>query len=127
MSRISHIHLPVDDLERAKKFYREVFGWEVEETGSMYQMMRMESKQGQGAPATSGATYSALYKRQRAGEPLSLVIEVPSLDDVIQKVTAAGGKLITPKERVGIYELIAEVRDTEGNLLGLIEKPKQRV
>ncbi len=127
MSRLSHIHIPVDDLDRAKKFYREVFGWTVEETGSMYQMMRMESRNERGKPATPGATYGGLYKRQRSGEPLSLVIEVPSLDEAIRKVNAAGGRLVTPKELVGIYELLAEVRDTEGNLLGLIEKPKPKV
>jgi predicted enzyme related to lactoylglutathione lyase len=127
MSRLSHIHIPVDDIDRAKKFYRDVFGWEVEETGSMYQMMRMEPKSERGQPVPWGATYGGLYKRQRSGEPLSLVIEVPSLDEAIRKVQAAGGKLVTPKERVGVYELLAEVRDTEGNLFGLIEKPKPRV
>jgi len=127
MSRISHIHIPVDDMDRAKEFYQEVFGWDVEETGSMYQMMRMDSKSEQDEPATQGATYGGLYKRQRSGEPLSLVIEVPSLDEAIRKVKAMGGKLVTPKERVGVYELLAEVRDTEGNLLGLIEKPKPKV
>ena len=127
MSRLSHIHIPVDDIDRAKKFYRAVFGWEVEETGSMYQMMRMEPKSAQGKSAPQGATYGGLYKRQRSGESLSLVIEVPSLDETIRKVTTAGGKLVTPKERVGFYELLAEVRDTEGNLFGLIEKPTPRV
>lgn len=114
-------------MDRAKEFYQEVFGWDVEETGSMYQMMRMDSKSEQDEPATQGATYGGLYKRQRSGEPLSLVIEVPSLDEAIRKVKAMGGKLVTPKERVGVYELLAEVRDTEGNLLGLIEKPKPKV
>jgi predicted enzyme related to lactoylglutathione lyase len=30
MSRVIHFEIPVDDLERAASFYKEVFGWKIE-------------------------------------------------------------------------------------------------
>jgi hypothetical protein len=31
---IWHFEIPVDDLERAKKFYQGLFGWQIVDTGS---------------------------------------------------------------------------------------------
>ncbi len=29
MNKVSHFHIPVDDMDRAKKFYSNIFGWKV--------------------------------------------------------------------------------------------------
>lgn len=121
MVRLTHIHIPVDDFKRARRFYQEVFGWKVEDTGSGFQVMRMVPADEEGKGVNVGATYGALYKRLGARDVPSFVIEVPSIDEYVKKVKAAGGKLVTPKNQVGLDEYLAEVTDSEGNLVGLAE------
>src|SRR4051812_5144478 len=36
MNRVVHFEIQADDVERAKKFYQEVFGWEMQQMGSEY-------------------------------------------------------------------------------------------
>lgn len=109
-------------MRRAKKFYRDVFGWNIEDTGSAFQIMKIVPTDDMGVPKKPGATYGALYKRQRLNDAPSFVVEVPSIDDYIKKVKTAGGKIITPKGPVGLFGLLAEILDTEGNLIGLFQK-----
>ena len=107
---------------RAKRFYTEVFGWNIEDTGSAFQVMKTVPIDTKGVPTEPGATYGALFKRQGPTDATSPVIEVLSIDETIQKVKAAGGKLITPKGSVGLFGLLAEITDSEGNRLSLFEK-----
>jgi predicted enzyme related to lactoylglutathione lyase len=53
MPNIQHFEFPTGDVERARKFYKEVFGWEMEKwgnpenpkiTGLLRQKMRMGTK-----------------------------------------------------------------------------------
>ncbi len=50
-----------------------------------------------------------------------LIIEVPSIDDVAQKVVQAGGTLLNAKERVGDHGFSQYVKDSEGTVLCLWE------
>ena len=106
---------------RAKKFYRDVFGWNIEDTGSAFQIMKTVPVNESGAPSEPGATYGALYRRQGPNDIPSPVIEVSSIDETVRKAQAAGGKLVTPKGSVGLFGLLAEIFDSEGNKIGLFE------
>ena len=108
-------------MTRAKRFYGEVFGWNIEDTGSAFQIMKTGPVDELGVPSEPGATYGALYKRQRVHDAPSPVIEVLSIDETIRKVKAAGGKIVTPKGPVGLFGLLAEITDSEGNMIGLFE------
>ena len=33
MDKVMHFHLPANDIGRAKKFYQEIFGWEIIDAG----------------------------------------------------------------------------------------------
>jgi hypothetical protein len=46
---------------------------------------------------------------------------VPSVDDALRQVEAAGGKTVTQKMPVGDMGFAGYFTDTEGNLLGLWE------
>jgi len=35
MPSIVHFEIPADDIERAQKFYTELFGWQIEKAGPM--------------------------------------------------------------------------------------------
>ena len=46
---------------------------------------------------------------------------VPSVDDAIKKVKAAGGKVVTPTTPIPGMGAYGRVADTEGNVIGLFQ------
>lgn len=51
MAKIVHFEIPVDDLERGKGFYTQLFGWKIEpyESGSDYYMVKTAEEEDQTA------------------------------------------------------------------------------
>ena len=45
MPKIVHFEIPVDDAERAKKFYTELLGWEVEQSSPGMEHWMINSKE----------------------------------------------------------------------------------
>ena len=114
----------VEDIERATKFYEEVFKLKLEklddptggEGGSMQMMafpMSMED-----LPGASGA----LVKMEgfKAGGN-STIIYFSSLDCSVEqgRIEAAGGKVFQPKMSMGEHGFMALGTDTEGNMFGI--------
>lgn len=62
-----------------------------------------------------------MVKRDEVAKTPCVTINVPSVDEYIEKVKAAGGSLVKEKETVEKMGSYAYVSDTEGNLLGLWE------
>ncbi|VVB91896.1 Glyoxalase/Bleomycin resistance protein/Dioxygenase superfamily protein [uncultured archaeon] len=118
-----HFHIPVDDMARAKKFYKNIFGWEIKETGMGmdFQLVTTTPTDEEGMPLEPGGINGGLYKRERPEQTQSVVINVPSIDDYLKKIEKAGGKVIQQKMPVEDFGFYAMIADTEGNVIGLWE------
>ncbi len=123
MDKVTHFHIPVGDMERAKKFYKSIFGWEIKETGMGrdYQLATTVAVNDKGMPEEPGAINGALYLREKPEECPTIVINVPSIDEDLKKIEKAGGKVVWTKSPVGDFGFYAQVADTEGNVIGLWE------
>lgn len=125
MNKVQHFQIPVDDMERAKKFYQEIFGWEINAVPVMegnYHIATTVPVDEKGHPNVPGGINGGLFSRGTHGqEVISIVINVPSIDEYIKKIETAGGKVVMPKSPVGDFGLFAQVIDTEGNVLGIWE------
>ncbi len=122
MNKVSHFHIPVDDMDRAKKFYSNIFGWKVEESDKNYQMVTTTPIDKSGRPKEAGGINGALFIRKFPEDTISIVIRVLSIEDYLKKIEEAGGKIITekmPAEGIGFH---AEFCDTENNIIGLWEE-----
>ncbi len=126
MDKVTHFHVPVDDMARAKKFYKSIFGWEIKETGMGmdYQLVTTVAVDEKGMPKEPGAINGALYLRENPEECPSVVINVPSIDEYLKNIEKAGGKVVWPKSSVGDFGFYAQVADTERNVIGLWEDVK---
>jgi hypothetical protein len=51
----------------------------------------------------------------------TVYVDVPSVDEAIRKVQAAGGKVVTPNTPIPGMGAYARVADTEGNVIGLFQ------
>ena len=85
MARPSFIELPAADLDAAKRFYTPAFGWELAEFGPSY------------ACTMTGDVDIGLQGDISEAPPAPLpVIAVDDLEDALDAVTAAGGRIVKP-------------------------------
>ena len=52
-------------------------------------------------------------------------MQTDSIDETLQAIEKAGGKITTPKHAIGEWGFMADFTDPEGNLITLWEKPKK--
>jgi len=115
MPRISHFDIPVDNPQRAQKFYSDVFDWKFEKwDGPIDYWM---AKTGEEQPGIDGG----ISKRMPGQIGMTNTINVSSVDDFARKITENGGHLIIPKMAIHKVGWFAQCTDTEGNMFGIFE------
>lgn len=110
---ITHIDIPVSDLERAQTFYSGLFGWQIAEMPGYegYPMWQAPNKIGGGGLAPRSDDFS---------QPRSYV-EVDSIDDTVAKALDAGATLLMEKQPISESSWWAVISDPDGNSIGLYE------
>jgi uncharacterized protein len=118
---VSHFEIPARDLERAARFYREVFGWTVEplpwEGHPYYKVRGSAGAPGSGREGIDGGLLPAGGGVDHA--LLMIHVTGAALEIWLERVVEAGGRVDLPATPVGTMGLYARFRDPEGNLLGL--------
>jgi predicted enzyme related to lactoylglutathione lyase len=115
---IVHFEIPSDNIERANKFYSDLFGWKMEKMpGPMEYWMFATSANSKGEQTISGG----VIERKMSNEPITIYIGVESVNDYAKKVEELGGKIIKPKTEVTGYGWFAVCMDTENNIFALWE------
>ena len=128
MDRVVHFEIPAENLERAKKFYSENFGWKLNPLGpemGNYVLVQTGPTDEQGMPQDRAFINGGLMPRDPSASSPVLVIAVADADQTVEKVKQSGGRLvgeILDIPNVGRY---ARVQDSEGNVIGVI-KPAMR-
>ena len=109
--------VPVLDIKRAQNFYQAVFGYELSAT-QMGPMAMAMFPMNQGAVGAAGSLVQGeSYIPSHAGPVLYFSVE--DIEGTLKKISAYGGKTLTPKTGIGEYGFIAHFEDTEGNRLAL--------
>jgi uncharacterized protein len=112
-SRPSHFEIPVDDPDRAEKFYSNVFGWSFQRYEGAPEYYGMVNT-GDSDPGINGA----LFQRGPDAET-TLTMSVDSIEDAIAAIEGAGGEVLQGKTPIPGMGWFATCRDTEGNKFGL--------
>ncbi|UCD93673.1 MAG: VOC family protein [Candidatus Zixiibacteriota bacterium] len=115
MNGICHFEIPCSDLNKAVKFYGDIFGWKSQMIPEMDYAV-FETPAGTGGGFSKDARVSS-----EAG--IMLYIEVEDIPVIMKKIEASGGKQIKEKTQIspehGYFGLFA---DSEGNMVGLWSK-----
>jgi uncharacterized protein len=122
--KVVHFEIPFDDGDRARKFYGEMFGWQLVPVPDMsYTMVMTGPSDPELGPTEPGFINGGMFERspEFPGKGPNIVIDVPSVDEALRKVEAAGGKIASEKLPVGDMGFAGYFTDTEGNLIGLWE------
>jgi predicted enzyme related to lactoylglutathione lyase len=109
-SPLSLIEFPADDPERARRFWTELLGVELD---------ARQGSQGEGWQTRGGAPAVGVHARGRGpGDSLSLpYFAVTDLAQALETVEALGGSVIHPGEQWAIC------KDSEGSPFGLAREP----
>ena len=117
---IVHFEIPADDVPRAIKFYKTVFGWKISDPWKMNYFFVETRKKGE------EGINGGLMQRKMPGQPFMNYVMTKSIDKSLQKVGQAGGIICLPKTEIGSgMGWIAAFRDTEGNMMGFHEAPRK--
>ena len=122
MDKVVHFEIPFDDKNRAMKFYTDAFGWRLMDMPQMNYVIAstvdVDDKQ---MPKEPGAINGGLFQRPKEAPNPTVYVGVSSIDATIDKVTRAGGRVVTPKTPIPNMGAFARIADTEGNVIGLFQ------
>jgi uncharacterized protein len=116
MPRIVHFEMPADNVDRAVKFYTDVFGWKSQKYAGSPTDYRLVITGDEKQPGINGGIMAR-------GQEKCVInsIDVPDVDAYIKKIKSAGGKMLTPKMPIPGVGYFAYFQDTEGNKVGVYQ------
>lgn len=120
-SPVRHFAINADDLERARRFYGEVFGWQFHAWGPPGFYM-IET----GSTAETPAIFGSLQGRRTLvpGERMTgfeCTIAVSDIHAAQRAIEAAGGTILMPIATIPTVGHLLWFRDTEGNVAGAMQ------
>lgn len=123
MSRLIHFEIHVDNMERAKTFYGEVFGWSFQDWTDFAGMPYFGAVTGdEQEPGINGALMQRQSGRPELNQPLNgyaCTMGVDDYDSIEQKILNNGGKVAMPKYALPGMAWQGYYIDTEGNVFGI--------
>lgn len=115
MPRVVHFEIPAEKPERAVKFYEMVFGWKIEKWAGPFPYWLVTTGEDK-EPGINGA----IMEKGNFQTTVN-TIGVASVDEFLNKITSAGGRVIMPKAAVPGQGYVAYAADTEGNVFGIFQ------
>ncbi len=121
---ISWFEIPTRDLNRAQKFYESIFDITLTPFDTPQIKMRMfplEDPMGVGGALVYNDQF---YNASATDGPLIYLNANPDVQNILNKIEAAGGKILLPKTMITPeYGHMAMFLDTEGNRIALHSVP----
>jgi predicted enzyme related to lactoylglutathione lyase len=129
MDPVYTFDLPVDDMERARKFYEKIFGWKIAPiigSGGNYHSAITVVSDKNGLSKVPGGINGGFFQRGTHGLTRTFIeIKVQSIDDHLKKIEKAGGTTVLSRSPISDFGFFAIIKDTEGNILGLWEDKEE--
>jgi predicted enzyme related to lactoylglutathione lyase len=127
MARVVHFEIHADNPERALAFYQGVFGWQFQKwPGPMdYWLITTGSDDEKGI---NGGMIRRMGPPPTEGQAVNAyvcTIQVPAIDEYFAKAVAAGATVALPKMPIPGVGWLAYVKDTEGNIVGIMQPDPQ--
>ena len=124
---ISWFEIPATNIDRATKFYETIFDIKLNPLDMPNIKMRMfpldDPMKGVGGAVVDSGGF---HKPSATDGPLIYLNGNPDVQNVLNKVEAAGGKIMVPKTQISEeYGYMAVFMDTEGNRIALHSVPEK--
>jgi predicted enzyme related to lactoylglutathione lyase len=126
MTKIIHFEIKVDNIERAKQFYFDVFGWHFQDYSDFIGKPYFAALTGD--DNGSGINVALTQRERLAGERIDnlnssvVTIGVSDYDTTDALIVKSGGSVATEKYALPGMSWQGYYLDTEGNIFGINEQ-----
>jgi len=118
----SYFDLTVHDVDQAKRFFGNVFGWRFEKLPTADEYYLIEAGPAD-EPGIDGGIGMVGQARISEGRPLTQVtVPVPNLEDFIVRIKEYGGYVLEPKAAIPGIGWFATCAEPGGLIFGVLEK-----
>jgi predicted enzyme related to lactoylglutathione lyase len=121
MPRVIHFEIHAENPERAVRFYTDVLGWQFTKWDGPqdYWLIRTGPKE---QPGIDGG----MLKRHGTIDGQAVIayvctVDVPNLQEYLDKATGGGATVVMPTMAIPGVGWLAYVKDTEGNIFGMMQ------
>jgi predicted enzyme related to lactoylglutathione lyase len=124
---ISWFEIPATDLDRAQKFYETIFDIQMIPLDISHLKMRLFPIENPMNIGGALAYAPGIYEPSSTAGPLIYLNANPDVQIVLDKIEAAGGKIVVPKTEISPeYGHMAVFTDSEGNRIALHSVPPSK-
>ena len=121
---VSWFEIPTTDLPRAQRFYEAIFDIQMIPLDTPQIQMRMFPLENPMNVGGALVRHPDFYKSSATDGPLVYLNANPDVQIVLDRIEAAGGKVLVPKTQISPeYGHMAVFIDTEGNRIALHSVP----
>jgi predicted enzyme related to lactoylglutathione lyase len=122
VGRVVHFEIHAGDPDRAERFYRRVFGWEIRRSAGTPVDYRIITTGPDDRAGINGAIVQRRGKVDGAAVTAFVcTVDVDDLAAIEAAVPEAGGEQVVDRQELEGVGAFAYFKDTEGNLFGAIQ------
>ena len=114
-----YFEIPVTNMQRAMLFYQKVFGFDFHLEDIHGNDMAMLPFELNGFGITGALAQGEIYVPSIQGTLIYLGTD--NIDETLMRAESEGAKVLFPKTKAGEYSYVAEILDSEGNRIGLMQ------
>ncbi len=115
MLRVIHFEISANAPEKVAAFYKNVFGWKITKWEGPQEYWLVNT--GESGNGINGG----IFRPREEFTATVNTIDVPDIDDYIEKVKRNGGQVVTEKMSIPDVGTMAYCKDVEGTLFGIIQ------
>lgn len=123
MARVGHFEIHADDPARAITFYETVFGWQFNKWNGPQDYWLIKTGESD-QPGIDGGLMKRMGPPPTDGQAVNAYVCTvisTEIDEHVKKATTNGGSIALPKMAVPGVGWLAYVKDTEGNIFGIMQ------
>ena len=121
-NRIVHFEIEAADRERAKRFYSQAFGWQMQQMGDeMSQYVVVTTGDPKEPGGINGGIFVSPPGAKKELNAFSCVVGVENIDQSMASVRTAGGEVMGDKMDIPGVGTYARCKDTEDNIFTMLQ------
>jgi uncharacterized protein len=122
MGRVIHFEIHASDTARAVKFYTDVFDWVISKWDGPIEYWLVGTGEGMGIDGAILPRPAGALPPNAPANAFVCTVSVDDVDAATAAVESAGGNVVLAKAHVEGVGWTCYVTDTEGNVLGLMQR-----
>lgn len=123
MARVGHFEIHADDPQRAINFYQNAFHWQFNKWDGPQDYWLVKTGESD-TPGIDGGLLKRMGSAPTDGQAVNAYVCTlisTSLDEDVNQALTNGGSIAVPKMAVPGIGWLAYVKDTEGNIFGVMQ------